>query len=304
MKKNKYFDSRIVSIFFLVLFLNVMSVEWCDAQNMTKVDWLQGYVSAIGRGFQKKTGSPMDTENAVIAAKIVAQSELLEIIKGVRIDSQTVVSDMMDETTETSAKVRGLLRNAELWGTPQIKEEGNYVVAAVEMRVCLFDNGTGCKKEHSLVSVLPKSTRANNNPSCNLLPNISSTQEILSKITYDANQPLAIFIINVKGLPFNIQSRDFVIGFKANDGNNCSVYSPEKVDPVVRRDRGTAEIFIHVSDAKRKYGANLVTINAKTIASNNYILIDGKDAYLLNLLNERDNQLLFKQARIGVAAQD
>jgi hypothetical protein len=306
MKKSKYFYFRIMAIFLFALFFDVWSVEWCGAQNMTKIDWLQGYVSATGRGYAKKTGTPMDNDRAVTAAKVIAKRELLEAIKGVKIDYQTAVSDLITESNETSARVQGVLHNAVQVGTPQIKEEGNYVIAVVEMRVCLFENGSVCKSDQSLVSVLPKSskTKEKENLSCDLLPNITSTKEILSKITYDTNQPLAIFVVNMKGSPFNASSRDFAIGFKTNNGNNCSVYSPEKVDPLVRRDRGTAELFIHVSDAKRKYGANLVAIEAKAIDNNNYIVIDGKDAYLMNLLNERENQLLFKQARIGVAAQD
>jgi len=295
-----------MAIFLIALFFDIWSVEWSGAQNMTKIDWLQGYVSATGRGYAKKTGTPTDTDKAVMAAKVLAQRELLEAIKGVKINYQTAVSDLITESNETSARVQGVLHNALQIGTPQIKEEGNYVVAVVEMRVCLFDNETGCKLDQSLVSVLPKSSISNNkeNTSCSLLPNITSTQEILSKITYDTNQPLTIFIVNIKGHPFNTESRDFVIGFKTNDGKICSVYSPEKVDPIVRRDHGTAELFIHVSDARRKYGPNLVAINAKEIDNNNYIVIDEKDAYLMNLLNERENQLLFKQAKIGVAAQD
>jgi len=306
MKKSEIRVFHIITIILLVLFLQVWSTAWCGAQNASKIDWLQGYVSAIGRGYAKKTGSPIDIDNAVTAAKVIAKRELLEAIKGVKIDYQTAVSDLLTESNETSARVQGVLHNAVQVGDPQIKEEGAYVIAVVEMRVCLFNNETGCKLDQSLVNVLPNSSISNNkdNTACTLLPNITSTQEILSKITYDTNQPLNIFIVNIKGFPFNTTSRDYAIGFKTNNGKNCSVYTPEKVEPIIRRDRGTAEIFIHLSDAKRKYGPNLVTINAKSIDNNNYIVIDEKDAYLMNLLNERENQLLFKQAKIGVAAQD
>ncbi len=298
--------TRIITIILFTFFLHSLSASSCNAQNSSKIDWLQGYVSATGRGYAKNTGSPIDTEKAITAAKVIAQRNLLETIKGVKIDYQKAISDLMIEETETSVRVQGVLRNATQIGDPRINEEGDYVVAVVEMQVCLFDNQSACKSSQSLVSALPKSSVVNysQSKSCDLLPNIASTKQILSKITYDTNQPLNIFIVNIKGAPFNTQTRDFAIGFKKDYGQHCSIYTPEKVDPVIRRDRGTAEIFIHVSDARRKYGPNLVTINAKSIDNNNYIVIDEKDAYLLNLLNERENQLLFKQAKIGVAAQE
>jgi len=303
MKKSKICVFRIITIILLVLCLQLWNTEWCDAQNTSKIDWLQGYVSATGRGYAKKTGTPMDIDNAVTAAKIIAQSELLETIKGVNIDSQTVVSDIMDERKEISARVQGLLHNAMQVGEPQIKEEGLFVVAVVEMRVCLHNNGSGCKTMQPLTSVLPKlsDTKSHKDDSCDLLPNLTSTQEILSKISYDTSKPLNIIIINLGGKPFNTDSRDFAIGFESGQGQNCSIYTPEKIDPVVRRDRGSAEVFLRVSDAEQKYGTNVLTITAKSINPTNYIIIDKRDAYLINLINDQAKHEIFRNAKIGIA---
>lgn len=293
---------QVLANIIIALFLVALGSEQCVAQESTEVDWLQGYVSATGRGYAKKTGAPLDIDNAVDAAKVVAQAELLEAIKGVMVDNQTAVSDLMTERTETSIRVQGVLHNAMMVGEPHIKEADGFVAAAVEMRVCLYNNGLGCKSEQPLVNILPKSIGKKGNKSevCSLLPNITSTQEILSKVTYDTNEPLKMFIINLKGKPFNAETRDFVIGYEGGKGQKCSVYSPDKVDPVVRRDRGIAETFFHVSDAERKYGSNIIIIVAKSIDYNNYIVIDSKDAYLMNLLNERARNSLFNEAKIGI----
>jgi len=303
MKKSKWLNIRIMSIFILALLLSVMSVEWCGAQNITKVNWIEGYVSAIGHGYQKKTGGPMDIDNAVSAAKIVAQSDLLEAIKGVKIDRQTAVSDIMEEKTETSVRVQGFLRNAVMFGEPQIKEEGLFVVAEVEMRVCLHDNSAGCKALQPLTSVLPKLTGSKDlkDTSCDLLPNLSSTQEILPRISYDTTKPLEMIIINLGGKPFNTGSKDFAIGFEPISGQNCSVYTPDKVDPVIRRDRGTAEVFLRVSDAEYRYGKNVLTVAVISINYDNYIIIDRKDAYLINLINDQAKNEIFRNAKIGIA---
>jgi hypothetical protein len=303
MRKSKKRNLRIIATLLLTVFFSVGNVEQCCAQNLTKIDWLQGYVTVSGRGFAKKTGGPMDIDNAVDAAKIEAQSELLEIIEGVRIDSQTVVRDMMVERMETSARVRGFLRNAIQIGEPEIKEEGSFVAAVVQMRVCLHNNGAGCKAMQPLTSVLPKSpgNKSSKDASCDLLPNLTSTQEILSKISYDTSKPLQIIVINLEGKPFNTDSRDFAMGFESGKGQKCSIYTPEKVDPVIRRDRGTAEMFLRVSDAEKKYGTNVLTISAKSISPENYVVIDKKDAYLINLINDQAKHELFLNAKIAIA---
>ena len=306
MRKSKRDGLCIAAVILLALFVMPLADEACNAQTPSKIDWLQGYVSATGRGYAKKTGAPMDADNAVVAARVIAKKELLEAIKGVRIDSQRAVSDLMVETTETTARVQGVLHHAMQVGEPQIREEGQYVTATVEMRVCLYNEGTGCRSDQPLVSALPSAAPVKDKKgrSCDLLPNIAATREILSKVAYDTNQPLALAVVNMKGQPINPGLRDFAIGYTDGAGGNCSIYSPEKVDPVVRKDRGTAEIFIHAADAQRKYGANVVMVKALSIDPNNYICIDRKDAYLLNLLNERENQSVFRQAKIGIAAQD
>lgn len=294
-----------VLVFFVAVPL--ISVLWsaqCFAQGAaSSVDWLDGAVTATGRGYANKTGGPMDVDNAIAAAKVVAQATLLEAIKGVMVDNQTAVSDVMTDITETKIKVQGVLRGAMLVGEPQIKEDKEFVVASVVMQVCLFSNGTGCNSSRPLVSALPKSRAKNGkkNEACNLMPNIMSTQEILSKVTYDTTEPLKLFIISMEGNQYNAEFNEFIIGYEEGKDQKCSVYSPDKVDPIVRRDRGIAETFFRVSDAERKYGSNIIIIMAKSVNSNNYILIDKKDAYLMNLLNERARNSLFNEAKIGIS---
>jgi len=45
--------------------------------------------------------------------------------------SASTVRDMMVGKSETSARVRGLLHNAAMLGEPQIKEEGNFIIAII-----------------------------------------------------------------------------------------------------------------------------------------------------------------------------
>jgi len=271
-----------------------------------KIDWLQGYVSATGRGYAKKSGSPLDADNAIDAAKVEAYGELLETAKGVMVDKQTAVGDLMTEKTETSIRVRGVIQNAVLVGEPQVKESGEFMMATVEMRICLYANGRGCRTETPLVAALPSNlpSKAKKDSTCNLLPNIHSTQEILKKVTYDTNKALSIVVVSLKGKKYDIESKDFVIGYETENGDKCSVYTPDKIDPIVRRDRGAADILLRLAEADKKYGANKIIISAIAIGTQNYILIDSKDAYLLKLLDEKEKNKLFKEARIALVLED
>jgi hypothetical protein len=293
---------RVSGSILISLFMIALSPGPCFSLETTKIDWLQGYVSAVGQGYARKTGTPIDAENAIDAAKAVAQSELLEAVKGVMVDTQTAVSDLMTEKTDTSVRVRGVLQGATFVGEPQIKESNGFVIATVEVRVCLYKGGVGCASDRTLAGVLVKPSGKSNGKSegCSLLPNIRSTQEILSKVTYDTNAALKLFVINLNGKVYNAELSDFVIGYEGEQGQRCYLYGPGKVDPVIRRDHGIGEKFFHVSDAKRKYGPNIVIVEAKSIDNGNYIVIDSTDAYLLNLINENGNNSIFYGAKLGI----
>ncbi|ODS34105.1 MAG: hypothetical protein SCARUB_00778 [Candidatus Scalindua rubra] len=69
------------------------------------------------------------TKNEALArrgAVLDAQRRLLEIVKGVQIDSKTVVSDLMEVSDVVKSKVSGVVSNAEI--IDEKKDNGNYVV--------------------------------------------------------------------------------------------------------------------------------------------------------------------------------
>ena len=276
-------------------------------QSGTNVDWIGGYVSAKARGFAKKTGSPIDRENAAEAAKVLAQAELLEAVKGVKVDTQTFVGDLVEGRTETAVRIQGVLRNAFQAGEPQLTTEGEFVVATVEMKICLYNEGLGCRADMPLVSILP--TRLNpdrrpKSPNCNLAPDIISSRAALKKLNANILEKEPFFLINLHGKPLNPELRDIAIGFSTDNGERCIVYAPDKVDPLVRRDRGTVEIFLHESEGRTKYGRGTLILTALHLDRKNYITVAREDAYLMNLINESKRNVLFREGRVGIAVDN
>ncbi|UFS71713.1 hypothetical protein LPW11_05845 [Geomonas sp. RF6] len=260
-------------------------------------------MSATATGYAKDTGTPMDVDNAVDAAKVVAQADLLGAIKEVRVDRQTSVGELMEERTEASIRVQGVLRNAFQSGEARVSKEQGYVAATVEMRVCLYSEGGSCRSESALASVLPAKRSGGKRArpaSCDLTPDLESSREALAKVPAAAGE-MPFFLVNVSGRPINSETRDISIVFEGQGGETCAVYAPDRVDPVVRRDRGTAEIFLREGEAKEKYGSGTIVLAALAVDGKNRVTVSKPDAYLMNLVNESKNDAPFRQARVGIA---
>jgi hypothetical protein len=79
-----------------------------------KINWSEGYIEAVGIGAppEKYMGKPNARPLALRAAKIDAYRNLLEVTKGVRVDSTTVVRDFTVESDVINAQVDGLVKGA------------------------------------------------------------------------------------------------------------------------------------------------------------------------------------------------
>lgn len=90
--------------------------EWVEKIGQGSVNWSAGYIEAVGIGAppERSIGKINARPMALRAAKIDAQRNLLEITKGVRIDSQTVVKDFTVESDVINTQVEGLVKGAQV----------------------------------------------------------------------------------------------------------------------------------------------------------------------------------------------
>src|SRR5512136_1459493 len=95
-----------------------------------KINWSEGYIEAVGTGAppDRYIGKPNARPLAVRAAKIDAYRNLLEVTKGVRIDSITVVKDFTVESDVINAQVEGLVKGAKPVGEPTYLSDGTVEV--------------------------------------------------------------------------------------------------------------------------------------------------------------------------------
>lgn len=81
-----------------------------------KVNWSGGYVEATGIGTppERFYGKPQARPMALRAAQVDAYRNLLEVVQGVRVDSETEVKDFTVASDVIRAKVEGLVKGAQL----------------------------------------------------------------------------------------------------------------------------------------------------------------------------------------------
>ena len=78
------------------------------------VNYQEGYIEAVGIGAppERYYGKPQARPMALRAAQVDGYRNLLEIVQGVKIDSQTTVKDFTTESDSINAQVSGLVRGA------------------------------------------------------------------------------------------------------------------------------------------------------------------------------------------------
>ena len=80
------------------------------------INYEEGYIEAVGTGAPPEHlyGKPSARPMALRAAQVDAYRNLLEVVKGVQIDSQTVVKDFVTESDTINAAVSGIVKGAKV----------------------------------------------------------------------------------------------------------------------------------------------------------------------------------------------
>ena len=100
-----------------------------------KVDWTNGVVMAVGIG--APPGDPVNAAQARAMAKraavVVAQRNLLETLKGVRVDSETVVENFIVSSDRIRTAVQGIIRGATEMKTQYMSDGSVEVTIGVKL---------------------------------------------------------------------------------------------------------------------------------------------------------------------------
>ncbi len=112
-----------------------------DRKGKGSINWTQQFVEARGTGIinNERWKNPAQARVAAQRAAVVdAQRNLLEIVKGVNVSSETEVKDLMLESDVVKTKVDGIVKGAEQIGEA-VEKDG---AVTVTLRMPLYaDNG-------------------------------------------------------------------------------------------------------------------------------------------------------------------
>jgi len=103
------------------------------------INYEDQYIEVVGIGAppERYYGKPQARPMCLRAAETVAKRDLLEIVQGVRIDSETLVKDYVVESDTIRATVSGLVKNAQRVGEPVYMSDGT-----CEVRVRMYMKGS------------------------------------------------------------------------------------------------------------------------------------------------------------------
>ncbi|NCC24866.1 MAG: hypothetical protein EOM25_06670 [Deltaproteobacteria bacterium] len=135
--------------FILVMFVLVATAPVASAQQMVldvgayiqamdngRINWDTGLVTAVGIGAPPEKAVNMAQARAMArrAATVVARRNLLEIIKGVQIDSATTVENYIVTNDVILSQVNGFLQNSQILDTAYMSDGSVEVTVGINLR--------------------------------------------------------------------------------------------------------------------------------------------------------------------------
>lgn len=112
-------DMKKLLILGLVLSSLLSARDVVDESGMCSINWTQGHITCEG---ESEVGQSKYA--ATLVSKVIAQRNLLEVIKGVRIDSITTVKDGLLSSYIIQSRVQGVIKGAQIVFNKYNKQEG------------------------------------------------------------------------------------------------------------------------------------------------------------------------------------
>ncbi|MDH4162333.1 MAG: LPP20 family lipoprotein [Nitrospirota bacterium] len=142
---------KVIGIFtVLVLILSMTAPAWTQSFSPSdavetvgqgSINWTAGEVYATGIGVPPPTAVNPAQSRAMAsrAAQVVAYRNLLEIVKGVRVDSETVVENFMTKSDIIRTRVDGIVKGARIVKTQYMSDGAVEVLVAMPLAGALMD---------------------------------------------------------------------------------------------------------------------------------------------------------------------
>lgn len=270
------------------------------------IDWVNGYIIGYGFGSAKPgINKALARAASVRAAKVDAMRNLLETIKGVNIDSSTLVENFMAKKDVISARVDGVIKGAQMISHKTEWLEGS-PLTTVEMRVCISASGEGCSPGKSLVSALDltKFKDSQQIPKQVYKGETAQPQAVPQKIDYqyDSGKPVTGVIFSLQGYYYKRVVLPVISTKEKNDLK--TVYSFRFVEPRIIRTYGIVRFADTLDQAKniKKIGDNVMVVPVENVTDVNAIIISRANAQKVYETTRHGNDYL-KKAKVVISSE-
>jgi len=293
-------------IFFTVLLVVGLCVTpFTYAAGDGEINWVDGYVSATGNGAAAARGNMAQLRPLARRAAVAdAYRNLLETIKGVKVDSSTTVENFMVSQDIIKTQVEGVVKNTKLFKETFEPQPDGSLLATVEVRLCM----TACSGQRSLVEALNIDQRKEP-------PSVPQKQlqevpvgEVPKppkeyKIVYDSSQPVTGIVFSLEGRIFDRVLLPVIVAEELGD-SLVTVYSAKRVSPSVIRTYGTVRYADNIEQARsnQRLGNNAMIVPASGITKENMIVVKGEAARLIKETTSHNNDYL-SEAKVVISAQ-
>ena len=242
-----------------------------------QIDWVNGYITAFGQGTAKQgISKSLALINSTKAARADAMRNLLAVVKGVYIDSHTMVKDFMVQEDVVNANVQGLLMGAQT-----IKKETEWPdgtpLTTVTIGLCMNGQSPKCTHGITLIGSLP-------------FDNLKSSSEIPKKeysedmpgispdkidFNYDSTRPVTGVVFSLKGRHFRRVLLPVVVA-ELEGGDLATVYSVKHVDPGIVRSYGVVRYADTLDQATKiaGLGDNFLVSPVEKVDEENTLIIN------------------------------
>lgn len=189
-------------------------------------NWSEQYFEADGQGiidtirFKNKAQA---RAMAIRGAVVVAQRNLLEIIKGANIVGETTIEDMITTKDVIQSKIEGVIKGAVMIGKPRISADG---MVEVTMRVPMYaNNGIAplvLDPAKQIIDSISKSSNARiEQTDANVLSN--------PKMDIESQEKLKNVVFNLNGQKFNPSMFPMIVDENGNMVFDFTkIYDPKK----------------------------------------------------------------------------
>ncbi len=102
--------------------------------NFGHINWSEGFVYAKGMGIRKKNGDKTAGGSAEQGSEVYDSAGLFETVKGVRIDSSSIVGDLVQENAMIHDQLRAMVGNAQIVKREYLSDGTVEAVLAFDLR--------------------------------------------------------------------------------------------------------------------------------------------------------------------------